>query len=203
MRGDIRLQQVTLRDEIVRGLGDLGEVLLAPLVAFFDRSPRIAGLLPLRFRARQRNERALHARHDVGRAGLLVEEIPARVGRDRDAQFRHANARELVAVGIHLRHQNRKRRLNRRRLLRDDALLDEVRAVVGAIGLERNGGNVHGRQFRKLQLVGCDERPLIDARQGAGRRCRAVGDPAVHRHEQVAHRPPVIERVVQLLPDRA
>ena len=60
----------------------------------------------------------------------------------------------------------------------------------------------HPRHFRKAEPIGCDQRAVADVRVSARRRRRAVGDPAIHVEQKGLHRPPVVERVVALLPDR-
>src|SRR4029453_4058332 len=135
--GDVLLQEVALANQIVGGLGDLRQVLIARGVALFDRSARIAGVLALGTRFRERNERPLHSRRDVGRSGSVVEQIPSGVSGKRHRELRHTNPGELVSIGVNLRHQNRERRTDHRWLLRDDATADEVGTIVGVIRLVR------------------------------------------------------------------
>src|SRR5688572_22538716 len=59
------LQEIAFGHEIVRSLGDLGQVLIAAAITLFDRAPRIARLIALRLGSRQRDERSLHAGDNV------------------------------------------------------------------------------------------------------------------------------------------
>src|SRR5207249_1620537 len=78
------------------------------------------------------DERACRRRHHVGGAGPIVVQIPAGIGRQRYRDFGHPNARNIVAIGIHLWHESRKRRAELRRFLADDTFRHEVRTIVGA-----------------------------------------------------------------------
>ena len=107
-----------------QGLGrgrHFAHVRLAARVALRDRLPRIPGLLPLRLRARKRNEAALERTEAVFEKAA-IEQVPAGIGGDRNLHEHVADAAEVVAIGVDLRDQisvTRRRLL--RRIDRDDA----------------------------------------------------------------------------------
>ena len=85
------------------------EIVVAPLVSLFDRRTRIAARFPLGSRPRERHIRA-QQRDDRRRiADALGAEVPAGRRRQRHRHFGHANAGQLVAVGIDLRDEEGQR----------------------------------------------------------------------------------------------
>src|SRR5579872_5357498 len=100
----------------MRRVRNLLQIILAALIALFERWARIFGLLPLSLRARERYEGADHVEHLVGRADLSRTHVPARVGPERRLDIGHADSGSLVAVRIHLRDQRGEWRPHLRRL---------------------------------------------------------------------------------------
>ena len=128
-------------------------------------------------------------RDGVRRTVLGVVEVPARVGGERDQVSGCSQAAQLVAVGIHLGHENRERRPYLGRLLADDSVGGKMRAVVHAVRLVGHRGEVDSRQVWKIDASRFDQGAVGDQRKAVGRRRRAVDDPLLHPHQQGAHEP--------------
>src|SRR4029078_11753105 len=114
---DIRRQHEALTNKVVRGALNLSEVILAAGIAFGDRSPGIAGAFTLFSRQRKWIEAPSQSTEVMQITQLRQSNVPARVCPQRHRGFQKPNAGPVIAVRIHLRDQNAKRRAKNRWLI--------------------------------------------------------------------------------------
>src|SRR5436309_2099647 len=141
-------------------------------VALDHAGARVAPALALRPVPWERDEGSveIHELLGIGRAGA---ETPRSVGRQGRQELHAADTAELVAVGVHLRHTNRKRLAEPRRLQRDDAVRPS-RPVVDTVGLVREPRPGRPRNRRSSHPIDRDERARIEPRVRARRRLAPV-----------------------------
>ena len=86
-----------------------GEILFASGIALRNRLARIAGSFPVFGSLCERDVRPLESDSLIGSADGWIAQVPAGVSGKRNGDLRQAHAVPLVAIRIHLRHQNGKR----------------------------------------------------------------------------------------------
>ncbi len=188
--GDILGQQKPLMEQAQRGRTVLADVVIEGVVALVKRRARVSGSLPLLLVDRERKVRSQEADSPPRCADRRIAQIPRRVGGDRHLDLRDPDAAPIVPHLVDVGDEDRERRTDLRRMLRDDPLLAPLGTVVHPIGEVQVLGQLDVGQHRELLEDGLErhQRALVQPWIGARRRVYLVDDPALHRHQQGSHR---------------